>query len=344
MNPAAPTLHIYAGPPPGLYGCGIKDLDRVLPGPSLIHIEGDRKPPVFLSILLHGNETVGFDVLQHILGSYRAGLPRSLSVFIGNVAAAARGVRRLPEQADYNRVWPSPGIEPVTPEHRLMRQVVEEMARKAPFASIDLHNNSGLNPHYACINRLDQPFFHLAFRFSRTVVYFLRPQGVQSMAFAEICPAVTLECGRVGNAAGIAHAARFIDTVLGLDRLPEQPVGRDDIQLFHTVATVKVPADLSFGFGGRTRDLNFVDDLEYYNFRELPAGTVVAHYHPGKAPRLEVTDENGRDVERLYLRYDHGVMRLGAQIMPAMLTLNEEIIRQDCLCYFMERYPLPGLA
>ena len=29
MDAAAPTLHIYDGPPPGLYGCGIKDLDRV---------------------------------------------------------------------------------------------------------------------------------------------------------------------------------------------------------------------------------------------------------------------------------------------------------------------------
>jgi hypothetical protein len=28
--------------------------------------------------------------------------------------------------------------------------------------------------------------------------------------------------------------------------------------------------------------------------------------------------------------------------MPAMLTLDERIIRQDCLCYLMERYPLPA--
>ena len=24
--------------------------------------------------------------------------------------------------------------------------------------------------------------------------------------------------------------------------------------------------------------------------------------------------------------------------MPFMLTLNEQVIRQDCLCYIMERY------
>ena len=26
-----------------------------------------------------------------------------------------------------------------------------------------------------------------------------------------------------------------------------------------------------------------------------------------------------------------------APVMPAMLTLDERVIRQDCLCYFMER-------
>jgi hypothetical protein len=33
-------------------------------------------------------------------------LPRSLSLFVGNTAAAEQGVRHLPEQPDYNRVWP----------------------------------------------------------------------------------------------------------------------------------------------------------------------------------------------------------------------------------------------
>ena len=54
------------------------------------------------------------------------------------------------------------------------------------FASIDIHNNTGLNPHYGCVNRLDPPFLHLATLFSRIVVYFKRPLGVQSAAFASV--------------------------------------------------------------------------------------------------------------------------------------------------------------
>jgi hypothetical protein len=29
-------------------------------------------------------------------------------------------------------------------------------------------------------------------------------------------------------------------------------------------------------------------------------------------------------------------------VMPSMLTLDERVIRQDCLCYLMERFPIPG--
>jgi hypothetical protein len=29
-------------------------------------------------------------------------------------------------------------------------------------------------------------------------------------------------------------------------------------------------------------------------------------------------------------------------LMPAMLTRDERVIRQDCLCYLMERLPYPG--
>jgi len=28
-------------------------------------------------------------------------------------------------------------------------------------------------------------------------------------------------------------------------------------------------------------------------------------------------------------------------LMPSMFTLDERVIRQDCLGYLMERYPLP---
>jgi hypothetical protein len=78
----------------------------------------------------------------------------------------------------------------------MLRHVVEIVRHETPFASIDIHNNTGNNPHYACVNSFDEAHLHLARLFGRTVVYFEQPVGVQSAALAKICPAVTVECGR----------------------------------------------------------------------------------------------------------------------------------------------------
>jgi hypothetical protein len=57
---------------------------------------------------------------------------------------------------------------------------------------------------------------------------------------------------------------------------------------------------------------------------------------------LEVWDEAGVAVADRYFEVVNGELRTRRSVMPAMLTLDERIIRQDCLCYLMERYPLPA--
>ncbi len=335
-------LNIFESLPSQLIDCKSTELADFLPGPSLIHLEGARKEPVFISILLHGNETVGLSALQNVLKSYPDDLPRSISLFIGNVTAARDGLRRLDNQPDYNRIWPTPNRQGQTPEHEIMNQVCAEMKARQPFVSIDLHNNTGINPHYACINKLDHKFFHLASLFSRTVVYFRRPQGVQAMAFADICPSVTLECGRIGDETGIAHATEFIDACIHMNQLPEHEIRPEDLNLFHTVATVKVPEKFTFGFGDSPVDIRFVEDIEFYNFRELPAGTLLGYFQKDNVPHLDIVDENDEHVGQRFLTYKEGEIRLITEIMPSMLTLNEHVIRQDCLCYFLERFQIDG--
>ena len=53
---------------------------------------------------------------------------------------------------------------------------------------------------------------------------------------------------------------------------------------------------------------------------------------------LDVRDEDGRDVADRYFEVEDEELRFRIPVMPSMLTLNEEVIRQDCLCYLMERY------
>jgi succinylglutamate desuccinylase len=239
---------------------------------------------------------------------------------------------------DYNRVWP--GAEDTsTPEAAIMRQVVEAMKTRDVFASVDVHNNTGLNPHYGCVNRLDHRFFHLATLFSRTVVYFTRPRGVQSAAFAEICPAVTVECGKPGVGASETHATEFIEACLNLSHFPEHHIARHDIDLFHTVATVKLPEGLSFGFGDEAVALRFREDLDHLNFQEIPVHTAFGTAQASALPHA--WNEDGAEVGSRYFEVADGTLRTRRAVMPAMLTKNVDVIRQDCLCYLMERYPLP---
>jgi hypothetical protein len=279
--------------------------------------------------------------LQALLRHYQdKDLPRALSFFVGNVEAARDGLRRLAGQPDYNRVWPGSEYED-SPEKRMMAEVVAIMRERHPFVSVDVHNNTGINPHYACINRVDHRFMHLGSLFSRTQVYFIRPAGVQSMAFAELCPAITVECGKVGHGAGEEHAQQFIDACLHLSEIPSHPVVPHDIDLFHTVAIVRVPRAYSFGFGDKAADICFVDDLDHLNFRELPPGTTLAHLDGIDRLPLEVSDEQGREVAERFFRVEGNIVRTTRTLMPSMFTLDERVIRQDCLGYLMERYPLP---
>jgi len=326
--------------PPGFLECSAKNLHKVISGPSLIHLKGKKENPLFVSILQHGNETVGLSAIQMLLKAYENQmLPRSLSIFVGNIDAARQGLRRLDYQPDYNRMWPHDGFESDLPEAKLMKQVFDEMSLRQPFANVDLHSNTGLNPYYSCINILDNQFYHLATLFGKTVVYFIRPQGVQSIALAEICPSVTLECGQVDDPMGIEHAFEYLDACIQLVEIPDTEIPQSDMDLYHTVAIVKIPRDVSFSFEDSTKDIYFSPELETLNFREAHANSLFAVTHPDKDVFLSVTDEAGQEVTDLYFEYSNNEVRLKKSLMLSMLTLNERVIRQDCFCYLMERFP-----
>jgi succinylglutamate desuccinylase len=337
-------LTTLAQTPAGLLDCAARDLHRILPGPTLLHLPGRRPQPLFVSVLLHGNETTGLAAVQSLLRKYRdRPLPRALSILFGNVSAAREGWRHLDGQPDYNRIWPYRENETDgdddSPEHRMMQTIVDDLHRREVFASIDVHNNTGLNPHYGCINHLDATFLHLATQFSRTVVYFTRPRGVQSMAFATLCPAVTVECGKPDQPFGADHALAFIDTCLHLDTLPDSPVAARDIDLFHTVATVTIPGDIGIDFGDGGAQLHLNPDLDHLNFREIPAGTVLGRVnkkYPHALP-LVVTNETGAEVTDRYFTLADDEIRTTRRVMPSMFTLDAGIIHQDCLGYLMER-------
>ena len=317
-----------------------QSLDSLFPEPTLFHLTGKHKEPLFISVLLHGNEPTGFLALQKLLIKFQnTELPRSLSFFLGNTKAASLGLRRLDDQPDYNRIWPGTQYTE-TKESRITKEIVDIMKHKNIFASIDIHNNTGLNPHYACINKLDNQFLQLASLFGRLVVYFTRPKGVQSGAFAEICPAVTLECGKPGQQHGVDHAFEYLNSCLHISQLLDHPVPPHDIDVYHTVAQVKVNQDIKFSFENTQTDLLLDRDLERMNFTEIPAGTQFGNVFDMTTLPVTAKDENGRIVTDNFFSIIDNTLQNIKTTMPSMLTLDERVIKQDCLCYLMERLEL----
>jgi hypothetical protein len=290
-----------------------------------------------VSVLLHGNEDTGWRAIQAALRRRLVLMPhRPLLLFVGNIEAAKANVRTLPHQEDFNRAWP--GTErPNTPTATLLREVFEIACRERPFASIDIHNNSGHNPHYACVNSFEPAHLHLACLFSRTVVYFEQPIGVQSAALAKICPAVSVECGPTDEAASVDHAVELISSVLAIRCLPDRPPPYGDLDLMRTVAIVKIPADATFSYDGADADFRFRPDLDHLNFAELDPGTAFGSLGGDHSRQLEVIPVNDGLAADGFFGYAGGQIQLLQRMIPAMLTVDSRAVRLDCLGYLMRR-------
>jgi succinylglutamate desuccinylase len=320
--------------PDGFLTTSSTDLHQILPGPSLIHLPGKKNPPLFISTLLHGNETSGLRALQTYLQQYiNQPLPRALILFIGNIRAAQHNLRRLADQADYNRIWFDEGD---TPQHKMAFEILALMRQQPLFASIDIHNNTGKNPHYACINQLTPKCIYLASLYESRIVYFTRPKEVLCRAFSQFCPAITIECGLSSEIDNIQQLVKLLNQVASLDTIPDSQ-DYQQLTLYHSNVKVNLPNDVTISFdqGDTEADICLRADVESLNFQTLPHDTLLGwRNNPHK--NLLLTDEHGKDVSRDYLNIVGNEIYTNKAVVPAMLTRDLSNIRLDCLGYFME--------
>ena len=331
--------------PADLLGLDASQLHTRLKGPTLIHIAGRNPQPLFVSVLQHGNEMTGWEAMRMLLSQHQgAQLPRSLLLFIANVDAAKHELRHLENQADFNRCWPG-AHDADTPVHLMLARLTESMFSHNLFASLDIHNNSGRNPHYAAMTHLRPQWLQLASLFDRKAVYFQQPAGVQCDAFSAFCPAITLECGVAHQAGGTTHCCEYVQTVMARESLPQHLTAAVNLQLFHTVARVTIDPELDFEFGQPDAAVNFDASLDRFNFQEIQAGQVLAHYDDRPVEgALCATDDRGRNLSHRYLEFGHGTIRARRNFIPSMLCNDSRIVRQDCLFYIMEELELPAAS
>lgn len=339
-------LREYEGLPARFLSTPAKGLHKLLGGPSLISVPGPGAP-LFVSTLLHGNETTGIEALQDLLCEYQGKpLPRGLLIFIGNTAAAAKGQRLLPGQPDFNRIWPDADGNPQSgmPAEavELAGLVMQKVMARQPCAVLDLHNTSGRNPPHACINILRGDCIQLAAHFAQRVLYFTRPRGVMSMAFAPHCAAVTVESGAVNMPQHSQLTLRYLKYVLeqgAPDRAAEAE--RSDVALFSSVARVELVPGAAVAIEPGSADVQLLPDIDGYNWREIPSGTVIASCEEDAKQPLDayfrVTSPEGEDITGEYLKLEERRIVTKKTLTPAMLSTNIDIIQQDCLCYFLER-------
>jgi hypothetical protein len=328
-------LRTHTRLPLGLLECDATELHEHLGGPTLIQLQGDAQPALFVSVLLHGNETSGWDGVRRYLKD-TPNLPRDITLFIGNTEAAQVGMRALPTQPDFNRIW-----RDAEGQGAALAAAVQSAIADQPFvASVDLHNNTGHNPYYSVVTDLEPHNLGLAYLFSDKAVYVEEPDTVLTRVFTGRCPAVALEVGPVGDPRCADRAYDYVARCMALESVPEAKP--DQFSLFRTRVRVHIQDEVSFRFEGDDgvedpAPLVLTGGVEAVNFHVLGRGTVFGASTLAVDRVFRVLDVDHRDVTEDYFEHDGEAILLKEDVVPAMYTTDPYVVRQDCLCYFMER-------
>ena len=329
---------------PFLHGSD-EDILVALQRPALVRIPGrgsGPRPARFAACLLHGNEDSGYRAVMRVLRE-EPSFDFDWWVFIGNVRAATQegwfAHRYLEGQEDFNRVW---GLHPPTTRMRRCADLVLScLAQEADLeAAVDMHNNTGVNPHYAVLPRLSRDFVHLGAVCADTaLVWGLRAHTLME-ALASRCPAIAIEAGLPGLAENADFAERALRRFLAVEAIDEGTQTPE--RVFDMRVKVIVRPEVPFAFGGSLTDdveLVLVPGLDGANFGMLLAGSELGWVSEGaSAVPLLATDMRGVEVtERYFTVRSDGAVVLREDVTPVMMTTTALQARRDCLFYIARR-------
>jgi hypothetical protein len=95
-----------------------------------------------------------------------------------------------------------------------------------------------------------------------------------------------------------------------------------------------------FSFSDEQAELLLDKELEKLNFTEIEPDTHFGKISNQQQLPLIAFDESGQNVTDRYFSIENNQLKIMRSTMPSMLTLDEQVIKQDCLCYLMERLSL----
>lgn len=321
------NLEVQTKLDPALLALPAEQLSSVLAQPTLFDLRQPDRDPLFISVLLHGNETSGWDAMRNLLVNLNTNRdPISLVLLVGNVVAAKDGRRSLDGQVDFNRIWE--GGE--TPECLWANEVIDYVRSTNPWLAVDIHNNSSPNPHYSVITDLESDTLQTARHFSSLAILAHHPHGVLTRRCADFCPSITIEVGLPSDFLSAERAKNFVQNLVACGNVPQNPF--DDLQIFlnrirvvlgdaETLSDEQVP--------------EFTPDLHQYNFKSLPSGTKIARLTSPRG-RLMAIDEDMNDVSDEYFVYNGKSVSVRDDVIMSMYSDDPKIVRQDCVCYFLE--------
>lgn len=325
--------------PDGFFSVHPTNLNTIFEGPTLIHLNYERKETVLISVMLHGNEHSGFYAIQKylkVIDTQKEKPERNISILIGNVEAAAENLRFLDGQKDLNRIWSDGDSE----EEVWAQKIYKEMSDKNLFAAIDLHNNTGKNPHYCAVTCLEENTLRLASIFDGNILYFTDPKEVFSNYFSSLCPSLTVEAGQSGDQIGISKIILLVEKVLSLSSYKDMGTLEklmEGKKVYESFGKIKLPEGASISFSDEVADFNFPSDIEKFNFNSVYVGEIF-----GRANNIEqhllVYDKNNELVGESYFKYVGTKIVSIEEFYPAMITTDSKIIKQDCLCYILRNF------
>lgn len=303
-----------------------EELVQLYDKPVIFDLSHPDRRPFFVSTLLHGNETSGWDAVRSLVSeSLENSRIPSFLLLLGNLTAAERNVRHLDGQPDFNRIW----AEGDTSYHLWAQEVLKFVRTKNPWYSLDIHNNTGPNPHHSIVTSLDQATLQSARLFSQYAIFAEQPPGVLTRRCAEFSIAMSIEAGLPQDPHSTIRTAKFIKQLWDRQDIPSTDFS--DLKIFENSVRVLLEnaADLT------SEDVpHFAPFLHRFNFKKIPAGTKLAKLAKPKT-RLIALDEHQQDRTEDYLSYDGSNIFVRQDTIMSMYTEDPLIVRQDCVCYFL---------